>query len=186
MTEKTEWRWLMFDKEGNFVPPHAARGRVRDAVVFDLEHRECRLFGDQGLRDLVIDQPGMICTTRPIEKFDFFGLELGIPSEDVGSFVLQLQDIKPRTVGDVTFYKMHGYLSILALSVDEYASLLSLLRNRLPEAERHASEFYAVRKLPSEVLREAAAASTGQPLEKIPNLGANKNDRFKLKPGAKA
>lgn len=178
MSEKTEWRWLMFEKEEHFVTPHAARGRVRDAVVAELEFRGCALTEDRDLPKFNIDQPGMICTTRPVEHFRFFGLEMEIPSEDIGAFVLQLQELKPRTIGDVTFYKLHGFIRCLCLSVNEYGNLLVLLQNRLPDAERRASEFYAVRKLPSEVLREAAAASTGQDLKDIPNLGANKCDRF--------
>lgn len=177
---KTEWRWLTFDKPDKFVLPHAARGRVRDAVVGNLEFRGCTLSNDEDLPELFIDQPGMICTTRPVEKFNFFDLALEIPSEDVSTFVLQLEELKPRVIGDVTYYKLHCWMRAFCLSEHEYGNLLVLLRNRLPEAERRASEFYAVNKLPSQVLREAAAASTGQPLEKIPNLGANKQDRFGL------
>lgn len=182
----SDWKWLMFSMPDQVVVSHAARGPVIDAVVGELAVRGASLEQTDALPKLNIDQPGMICTTRPIEEFDFYSLRLEIPSEDIASFVMQLEKLKPRVYGGVEFYKLHGFWRALCLSIGEHGNLLVMLRNRLPIAEKRAAEFYAVNKLPSEVLREAAAASTGQSLENIPNLGGNKNDRFKPKGGGQA
>lgn len=178
----SEWRWLGFSKPEHHVTMHAARGVVRDAVVAEMAFRDCTLAEDEDLPELFIDEPGMVCTTRPIEEFDFFGLRLSIPSEDVAMFILQLEGLqengKKRTINEVSFYKVHAWMRILCLSEHEHGNLLVLLRSRVARAEQRSAEFYATRKLPSEVLREANGTDL--------NCGANKCDRFKLKSGGKA
>jgi hypothetical protein len=74
----------------------------------------------------------------------------------------------------------------VVLSPTQRDILCVTLKANLPIAEQRALEFYAVTKSPSEVLREAAARSTGQPIEKIPNLGGNRVDRFRPRGSGKA
>lgn len=190
MTTKTEWRWLLFSKEDFMILPHAARGKVRDYVVWDLEQRGCALVEDNDLVKMNIDQPGMVAMDRPWESFQLDSLTIEMPCEDIATFVLQLESVRARPIPGtsplVNCYKLHGFHRALCLDDDDRASLLQQLRDRLPSAEARAAEFWAGRKLPSEVLREAAALTSGQPLESIPNLGGNKQDRFRLKSGGKA
>jgi hypothetical protein len=76
------------------------------------------------------------------------------------------------------YYKLHGFTMCIVLTPDQHMLLIDALRAGLQEAEAQATAFWAGRKLPSQVLREAAAVTSGKPIEEIPNLGANKQDRF--------
>lgn len=180
------WHWIRCQKDGHAIVSHAASTMTKAVVISNLEGRGCQLTGVEPLTELHIDMPGMICTDRPMELVGVAGLDLHIPSEDIGAFVLAVEQLEPREVGGQAFFKLHCWMRALCLSVGERLEFLAGLRSCLPKAEQRASEFYATRKVPSEVLREANARVTGVPVEKVPNLGANRLDRFKLKSGGRA
>ncbi len=176
------WAYLQFGK----VKSHAASHETANAVILEMGNRGHKLTGSIIIPSMFMDEPGMICTTRPIEEIDFEGLALHVPSEDIAAFVLRLDELQSRVVGEVTFYKLHDWNNILCLSEREYDLLKVKLKALLPAAETRAAEFYAINKLPSEVLREANAKVAGVPVEEMPNYGANKCDRFKPKNGGTA
>lgn len=167
------WKWLMF--EGAI--PHMVPNELVDVIVADLERRGCPLEEKREGTHLFIDQPGMVCTTRPNEEFELRGLDLEIPSEDFGDFLGQLAELKLR---DGQYYKLHGFHRCIVLTPALKDELQLRLAQLYPTAEARAIEFYAGRKVPSEVLKEANRRP-GEKVEDMPNLGANKLDRFKAK-----
>lgn len=176
------WTWLNFESETTRTIGHAVHVSTRKAVIADLVARGCGSpveipIDEDGVH---IDMPGMIAMTRPIEVFEMGGLRINIPSEDVAAFLIDVDKLKVRHGADGSdYYKLHGFMRALVLSPSQRTMFRALLVGRVPTAERRASEFYAVNMLPSEVLRQAAAASSGRPVDEIPNLGANRQDRFK-------
>lgn len=123
---------------------------------------------------LALDMPGMVMTTRPWEDFDFDGLLLSIPCEDVAAFLDQLQELKERSWG----YKLHGFHRCLCLSPAQRDALITLLRERVVSADMRARAFYADKKPMSLILREANAKAQGVPVEKIPDCGAHRTDHL--------
>jgi hypothetical protein len=168
------WKWLIF--EGAI--PHMVPDELLDVIVKDLESRGCPLSEKREGMYLYLDQPGMMCTTRPNEELELRELDLEVPSEDFSAFLGDLSELKLREGG---YYKLHGFHRCIVLTPALKKELLRLMAERFPTAEARAMEFYAGRKLPSEVLRDIAAKQTGKPVEEIPNLGGNKLDRFKAK-----
>lgn len=169
------WKWLMFDG----AISHAVSEELYDVIVVDLERRGCELKEETPSKGVFFDRPGMIATERPVENLFVDGLELNIPSEDVLYFTAKLEALELR---DGCYYKLHdGWRCALVLTQGQRDELLAKLKELVPGAEARAAEFWATRKLPSEVLREIAAKQSGRPIEEIPNLGGNKNDRFKPK-----
>ena len=178
------WTWLRFESESKSILPHAVHDDLLDVVVLDLIARvpDAKAVIEP-LARFDIDMPGMIMTTRPYMTFEFQGLPITMPCEDFGSFIVQLDSARIQECG---YYLLFGFHRCMALTSEQRDLLTLELRALHPEAERRASEFYATRMVPSEVLRAAAAKTSGVPLEKVPNLGGNKADRFKLKPGGRA
>lgn len=144
-----------------------------------------------------IDEPGIVCVDRPWMSFPIDGLVVEIPCEDVMMFRLQLENLKPRYFQryeahekvdgieakgtdeeGLTYYKLHGWLSCIVLSPYDRYDLLEALKAKEAEAEAQSAAFYANRKLPSQVLREANAAANGIPVEEVPDCGGHKQDRF--------
>lgn len=173
----TRWKILTF--EGAIT--HLCCIGLEHDIINDMVARGCKLEKSKSTKTFNIDMPGMICIDRPWETFMFRGLTLKIPSEDILMFMVNLEALQVRQLNNKSYYKLHGFLRCLVLTATQRDGLLRLLKLRCATAEQKAAEFWATRKTPSEVLREMAAKTTGQPLEKIPNLGGNKNDRFILK-----
>lgn len=181
------WYHLLFEAEdGITAVAHAVPARLMTAVIDDMVSRDCGSPSFKVLTAAFLDQPGMISTLRPIEEgFVLGGLTLGIPSEDIAAMLCQLEDVKMRgslfssDPAQQAYYKLHGFMRAIVLTPEYRNSLLEQLRAVLPAAEARATAFYAEHRLPSEVLREAAAKVNNIPLDKVPNLGANKQDRFK-------
>lgn len=93
-----------------------------------------------------INMPGMIITTRPNETFDFDGLELEIPCEDVVSFVSKLKHQAVRHFGRVPYYKLHSFLRCTVLTPGQRDRLIALLEERAVVAEQKADAFYESRR----------------------------------------
>jgi len=178
------WHWLIYgiddpaDGPGLLVP-HCVKGdEVYLAVTTELDRQGTVLLEDTVVDRCSIDMPGMVSMRRPWEEFQLDAFKIEIPSEDLASFILKFEKAKPHIVGKTEFYKLYGFMCALCLSKEDSSCLLDALKERLPLAENRANEFYAVNPLPSQVLRQAAAMTSGLPLEKIGNLGSNKQDRF--------
>lgn len=166
---------------------HLVCDDLANFVISDLENRGAGLRSSEEIsgKEVAFDMPGMVCVDRPWENFSFMDVRLTIPSEDVASFMLDLERLPLRdfSQGDITipYYKLHGFCKCIVLTPEQRSELINLLRARVAKAERAAEEFYAVTKAPSEVLREVAAKVNSQPLEEIPDLGGHKVDRFRPK-----
>lgn len=171
-----KWKWVIFDG----AIPHMCSPSLVDVIVADLERRGCPVSEVQdGDGKFTIDMPGMVAVKRPWEDFEFDGLELSIPCEDVDTFVVYIgEDLKERGGEGGRYYKIHGWHRCLVVTPEQRGRLLAVLRDRLPTADRRAREFYATMKPMSQVLREANAAANNVPVEQIPDCGGHKNDRF--------
>lgn len=124
-------------------------------------------------KEMFLDEPGMVCTDRPIEEFDFLGLKLRIPSEDVDSFLYRIE----RLVPNGGWYELHGFHRCLVLTDWQRIKLASVLRERVTSAVEKARIFWADREPMHESLRKANADALGVPVDEIPDLGGHKNDR---------
>lgn len=180
------WKWITSPNwKSHGVPVYLVQALLDDLRARQEGDGEVE-YTEKDTVHCAIDQPGMVCMDRPWMTFQVDGLTIEIPCEDVLSFYTQLKNLPAREfthgksmgVG-MTYYKLHAFHKCLVLTPDVRQELLDQLGERAMEAEVQATAFYADRKLPSEVLREAAAAATDTPLDEIPNLGANRQDRFK-------
>lgn len=170
------WHFLTFD----YAVAHICSSELVSVVVSDLCNRECALDGDKTIYDASIDLPGMCSMKRPWSTTWVDGLKLEIPCEDVVSFAEYLAALPERIVGGKSLVKLHGFCKCLVLEVPTQRDLmLASMRSVLVDAERRAAEFYAVNALPSDVLRQAASRVHGTPIDEVPNLGGNKQDRFR-------
>lgn len=144
---------------------------------------------------LYFDLPGMAATDRPHEEFDFLGLHIEMPCEDVASFALTVKNIL-FNVQDVIdgvrhsvkyaygYFLVAGFVKRMAFSVEHGEQFLNLLNSLAFDAERKAAEFWATRKVPSQILREAAVGPGGD-INDAPDCGGHKLDRFKFEVPAK-
>lgn len=175
MSGPVKWKFVTF--EGAL--PHLIGSSLVKAIVADLEARDCTVRKIADCADWSIDMPGMCRTDRPWEKFRFLGLDpVAIPSEDVASFIVQLEGLKERTSNGRRYYKLHAFMRCWVLRPSQYSKLLATLRGIVPKAEQAARAFYADKKPASQVLREANAKAIGVPVEQIPDCGGHKNDRL--------
>ncbi len=173
----TRWRYILYAE----VVAHCCPDFLVEPMLEDLRVRT-RLTpmqppyppADAPCARLHLDMPGMVMTTRPWEDFDFEGLALSIPSEDVGAFLCELENAPARSWG----YKLHGFHKCLCLSPAQRDDLLELLRARYVEADTRARVFYADKKPLSLVLREANAHANKIPIEQVPDCGAHKTDHL--------
>lgn len=182
------WRWLVIDGWKSHAVPEYLEG----ALVADLHARhpdeEPAKVESSPINSMGIDQPGMVAMDRPWMTFKIDGLDIEIPCEDVASFILQLDALKPRefvhgnlgAFKGLTYYKLHGFCKCIVLTPDLKVMLTEALQADVAEAEAQATAFWADKKLPSEVLREANAEALNVPVEEIPDCGAHKQDRFRL------
>ena len=151
------WRWLVFKEESDgVIQAHAVHAWTRHAVLEDLRSRyKVELEKDEDLPAMMLDLPGMVITTRPIESFDLLGLKLEIPCEDVGAFweVLAERLTSPVTKADgghwrqvrggVRFVKISGFHRILVLTHDQALRLEKMLAARMESAAARANEHMA-------------------------------------------
>ncbi len=177
--EHGDWLFLVFDEAIPHLCPKSRTRVVQDNMLV----RGSPLISSRPCKDFSIDFPGMVAIDRPIETFNLFGLKVEIPSEDIASFIEQLESLEPRMSNPdkaswFQYYKLHGFLRAWVLTPSSREELLKTLKGRLQTAELRSKVFYFDRKLPSQVLREAAAKASGQPIENIPDLGGHKVDRF--------
>lgn len=165
------WRALRFyGAKNHIVPSHLVQ-----EIIDDLLARKCELESSEPITECGIDQPGMLAVGRPCVSFDLNGLEIDMPCEDVATFLLHTDGYKLRG----NYYKVHGWLTCVVMTPAQFKQYRAVLARELPDSEQRAAEFWAGRAVYSEVLRETAAKLSGTPLDKIPNLGGNKADRFK-------
>lgn len=170
-----KWIWAQF----NGAISHLVCAGLFNQLTEDLKIRGCELAESESCKKLTFDMPGMVHMKRPWEKFQFMGVQIEIPCEDVATFIVELEELQERYFNDkVPYYKLHGFYRAIVFTPAQRTAFLDMLKARVIEAEERASLFYADKKPASEVLREAAALSTGKPVEEIPNLGGNKNARF--------
>ena len=171
----TRWQAIsFFGAKHHIVPIYLAQ-----TIIDDLRERGCELDSQLATLECYVDQPGMMAMNRPDMDMYIEGLNIQIPCEDVASFVLQIQDHKRRGTDDVPYYKVHGRASCLVFTPTQFAEFKAKLSKALPDAEAQAAEFWAGKKVYSEVLRDANGGGDK-------NFGGNKMDRFKMGPGVKA
>jgi hypothetical protein len=168
------WKWVVFDGAVSHMVPN----ELRDIIVIDLERRGCAFGWENEGKTLFLDQPGPIATTRPVEKFVLDGLELEIPSEDVGHFTLELAEMSIR---GGCYYKLHGFHRCIVLTQALRDELLLKLREVLPSAEARAAEFWAGRKTPAQVFRQAAGVPEEVVSAKIDEYFPDRLQRFNTK-----
>ncbi len=163
-----EWRWVKFDG----AKPHMVPLDLYDDIVRDLESRGCPLSEAKTSDRMTIDMPGMVCVDRPWEEFDLDGLRLEVPSEDVSMFLSLCRGLSERVTHTGRSYrKLHGFLRCLVLTPAQLEELTELLGVREYEAEARAAAFYATRRTPAQVLRDA---QPGMP----PELAPDRHARF--------
>lgn len=180
------WKWLIIPGWlSHGVPVYLVQSLLDDLRARQKDPSAELEYTETDTVSCAIDYPGMICVDRPWSTFKIDGLTIEIPCEDVASFYSQLKDLPPREFKEgkgmgvgMTYFKLKGFCKCLVLTPDIRVELLEALAAGMSEAEAKATAFWADRKAPSDILREAAAASSGLPLEKIPDLGGHKVDRF--------
>jgi hypothetical protein len=161
------------------------RGRMeaegRTFEITKLEHMNARPSRPSTVH-VFFDLGGLMYTNGPREIVEVQGLRLRIPSDNIASMISDLNALPERRFANgLPYYKLHGFMRALVLSPAQREVLLVGLRKRLPEAEASAQAFYAEHEVPSVMLRKANARVHGVDLEKVPNLGANRQDRFQPK-----
>jgi hypothetical protein len=187
---KVTWVRVCFEN----AKTHLVCKGLMKALIVDMAKRDCTLMNfatnygkdyeseewsnPRVVTEWGIDMPGMINAKRPNELFNFCGLKFEVPSEDVASFILALEKLPPRSFGKQTYYKLHGFMQCVVLTKTQYNEMLRLLRGRVQIAERRATEFWAEREAPSEMLKRAQGL-VDSPID----LGGHKNDRFYVKRG---
>lgn len=183
------WRWLVIDGwKSHAVPEYLESVLVGDLAARQPPDDDPAEVQSHPIVSMGIDMPGMVCTTRPWMTFHIDGLDIEIPCEDVASFLLQLNSLKPRefthekagAFKGLSYYKLHGFCKCIVLTPDLKVMLTEALEAGVAEAEAQATAFWADKKLPSEILREANAAANNIPLDEVPDCGAHKQDRFRL------
>lgn len=185
------WQRICFDKAKMHVVCKALAAEVikdlaaRDVSLQDMNAKAEAIYGPnvKTITECVIDLPGMVHCGRPLESFAFLGLALEIPSEDVTDFAAALDSSAERIFlgSGRSYFKLHSTFACLVLTPSQRRVLLGLLRARALFAEVRATEFWAGRKTPGEVLKEACGAAPEE------DLGGHKVDRFaKLKAGGAA
>lgn len=131
---------------------------------------------------VTFDLGGLAYQDIPKALIDVQGLRIRIPCDHVASVVSNLSALPERCFANgAPFYKLHGFYRALVLSPEQREIALTDLRKQLPVAEQHAQAFYAERDVPSVALRKANANVRGVDVDKVPNLGANLQDRFLVK-----
>lgn len=168
------WHWMQFDG----AIPHMVPTELRDVIIANLESRRYHLVEETPGMSMYIDMPGMIAVDRPDSTFDLDGLEISIPCEDVVDFIHKLKSLSLR---EERYYKLHAFHRCIVLTPTQRDVMLQILEELYPQAEAEALAFWSNRLLPSQMLREIAAKQTGRPVEEMPNLGGNKQDRFRWK-----
>ncbi len=162
------WRYLTFYG----AKSHAVHENLSQEIIDDLSARDCELESDEPLvTELAIDQPGMIAADRPWINFNLAGLEITIPCEDVATFVLQCAKYELRGSPGKNYYKVHGFMKCLVLSQVQFMFFRKELAMHLLDAEQQAAEFWAGKRVYSEVLQDLAGVKA--------DLGGHKADRFK-------
>lgn len=168
--------------------PHAVPVNFADALVDEMHER-----GFEGeivrrpITSCALDQGGMCFADRPLEEFQFAGLDFAVPSEHVLHFHDRLAELLPRQFecrarggSSRAYYKLHSYWNCVVLSPALRRQLLRSLRRRIDRAEARATAFYMNRRPLNEVLAEANERATGQ---RVPPelLGADRHVRFRKK-----
>lgn len=190
---RRRWYWM---HAGEWVG-HVVCGALRVAMIADLRKRSLddgRAFEITKLEHLnarppkastvhvFFDLGGLMYTNAPREIVDVQGLRLRIPSDNVASMITILTELPERRFANgASYFKLHGYARAIVLTPTQREVFLADLRKRLPDAEARATAFYAERDVPSVMLRKANAKAHGVPLDEVPNLGANMQDRFQVK-----
>lgn len=79
----------------------------------------------------LVDLPGMVLADRSYEQFDVGSFSLTIPSTDVDAFYSELTQARLRTINDVEFYKIHGWVHCVILTPEQRKSVLEQMENRI-------------------------------------------------------
>lgn len=177
------WKWLKIDGwKSHAVPAYLGHTLIADLRARRNEEIE---YEEQDTTNVAIDMPGMIAVDRPWMDFELDGLTVEMPCEDVLAFWSELKNLRSREfthgtgmgVG-MTYYKLHGLYKCIVLTPDLRFQLLEALADKTAQAEMEATAFWAGRKLPAQVLREAAALTSGKEIDQIGDMGGHKQDRF--------
>ena len=152
MSKTKEWFWISYEN----APGHIVSGELLAAVRADMYHQDPpgalrRIIKH---RELYIDQGGMMCVDRPNEIFDFYGLEITVPSEDLSDLIDRWRSAPAVLSEGMTFHRFRSNGRCLVVSADTLDEMLDLLQSRADVAERRSAAFYASRATPQEALRK--------------------------------
>jgi hypothetical protein len=172
MSKTKEWFWISYD----YAPGHMVSGELLAAVRADMDRQDPPGVLRRCIehRSLYIDQGGMMCVDRPNEIFDFYGLEITVPSEDLGDLIDQWRSAPTVMSEGMTFHRFRSNGRCLVVSADILDEMLSLLQSRADVAEGRSAAFYASRATPQEALRKINE-SRGAMVQ----YGADKLGRFR-------
>lgn len=172
MSKLKEWFWVSYEN----APGHTVSGELLAAVRADMERQDPPGTFRRCIKhpSLYIDQGGMMYVDRPREIFDFYGLEITIPSEDLSDLIDRWRSAPAVMCEGLTFHRFRSNGRCLVVSADTLDEMLDLLQSRADVAESRSAAFYASRETPQEALRKINE-SRGAMVQ----YGADKLGRFR-------
>ncbi len=183
----TIWRFITFTDYKTKC--HIAPASLVPALLADLKDRGHDIAATiKDIKMTGFEQGGMVHTQRPWETLMLDGLKINFPSEDVLWSLERLRRYEVRTFKPVgrgklsrPYYKFHDHVRCLVLKPHHYDALETDLSAVLAQAETKAAVFWADKKSPAEVLRQANAKSAGVPVDQMPDYAGtagHRVDRF--------
>jgi hypothetical protein len=130
------YRVFQFQGAKSHVMPH--NGEVYEAVVHDLESRDCPLIDSSPTTETILDVAGMVLANRPWTDIVIPGLVVGIACENVGYFMSYCASLKDRG----GYFKIHSWKHCVCLSPADFFTFLGRLETEVPNAEKTDREFY--------------------------------------------
>lgn len=112
-----------------------------EELVEDIENRGGSLDEIANVSDGGIDLPGMILVDRPWEDIQIDGFKLGIPSQDLGDFLSELERTPLRKFPNgKQYYKIHGWLVCVVFTPDQRNEVLRIMKDILPQSVKRADD----------------------------------------------
>jgi hypothetical protein len=172
------WNWLIYDNGMS----HAVTDDLLVTVLDDLASMDPPgiLIRKTKIVDVSLDQGGMAYVDHPVEKFDFDGLSVSVPSEDLGDLAERWRVAARAPARGPAFYRFTGWpWRCIVVDPGQRQRLLDLARSLVDVAERRAFDFFAGRQTPQEAIQARNEAVLGKEAAlRIPH-GPDKNIRFR-------
>jgi len=139
---KSEWTFFLADGwKVHWCPTSLLSGLMSDAARRNHTFHEAT-----PVKKGFVDLPGMIMTDRTYQEFKLGEFVLSIPTEDMETFLDELEVAKIRKFEDGKEYcKIHGWLHCVVFTPDQRVTMLSEMKARLPavkiQAKAERAEF---------------------------------------------